>query len=357
MPRKQGPYKTRLSERDVTILMEMYQLQAIRARDLVDIHFGGKEYGLQRLQRLCDKGYLERTFTVRDNGQRNQSVYNITDKGIEELSKLEKISQERRARDLKLPTWEMLARIEVSKVAINLEQAGWSIVGSRDAKPLLGLPPNSIMQCFLTSPKPEEERYQVYLMGKTIKENTLTKLFTELEENKYGGLVLYKAGAMVEKTSAYLDFVKKITEEHITTNQLCLIPLVEWEASGKKQNFVINAMLYGGQVQMEQYLRKRYGRIKYGDNRYHFGNIIVAHGGQEYFVCNYLRRDISSLKMLAENFTLEDHRSTGKGAIVVTWRGYAEEVRQTIDSIQKREFIQVEGITVQDIIDSHEVTQ
>jgi hypothetical protein len=333
--------------------MELYQLQAIRARDLVETHFRGKEYGLQRLQRLCDKGYLERTFTVRENGQRNHSVYSISDKGVDELLKIQKISQERRARDLKLPTMEMLTRIDVSNVVINLEKAGWTFVGGRDAKPLLGLPANSLLQCFLTSPKPAEERYRVYLMGRTIKENTLTKLITELEGNKYGSLILYKADAVLEITPAYKDFVKKVTEERMLVNELCLVPMLEWmdELNGIKRNFALNTMMYGGQMQLERYLKKRYGKVKYGDNRYYFGNTIVEHGGNEYYVCNYLRCDITALRALAENYTIEDYRSMGKGVIVVAWMGHVEEVRETIDNVQERGFIKVEGVTTQDIID------
>jgi hypothetical protein len=356
MAKRQEPYKTRLSKRDITILIELYQLQAIRARDIVDAHYGGKEYGFQRLQRVCDKGYIERTFTVRDNGQRYRSVYSITDKGVEELLKTEVIKQERRARDLKLMTGEMLERIDVSKVAINLEKAGWEILGSRDAKPLLGLPTNSIMQCFFTSPKPEDEKYRVYLMGNTIKENTLTKLYTELAESKSASIVLYKTEEIREETPAYQDFVKKITEERILPSQLCLLPLVEFAEKGseERKNFVINAMLYGGQTQLEQYLRSKYGVIRYSDNRYHFGNVIIEQEGEEYYVCNYLRRDRVALKMLVEGFTIDDHRSTGKKVVVVTWKGYVDEVRSAIDSYQKRDFIQVKGITVQDIIDSQQ---
>jgi len=356
MTKRQGPYKTRLSERDIVILEELYQLQAIRARDLVDVYFNGGDYGLQRLQRVCDKGYIERTYTVKNSGQRNYSVYNITDKGIEELLKLGKIAQERRARDLRLTGWEMLARIDVSKVAINLEQMGWEIVGSRDAKQILGLPWNSSIQCLFRSPVPERKQYRVYYMGQTIKENTLIKLQIELEEDKSSSLIMYKTDEILEETPAYLDFVKHYTEQRISlyNSSICLMPLVEWEnaATGERQNFVINALLYGGQPQLEHYLRNQYDRVKYGDNRYYFGNIIVEQEGQEYLVCNYLQRDKMALGMLAENLTLEEYRKTGKGAIVITWNGFVREVQEIIDSYQKRDFIKVKGITVQDIIDS-----
>lgn len=353
MDKRQGPYKSRLSERDVLILEELYQLQAIRARDLVDTHFKGKEYGLQRLQRVCDKGYIERTFTVKNSGQRNQSVYSITDKGIEELLKLGRVTQERRARDLRLTGWEMLARIEVSKVAINLAKEGWEVVGSRDTKQRLGLPWNSNIQCLFVSTAPERKQYRVYYMGQTIKENTLTKLQAELEEDRNNSLILYKTEEILEETPAYLDFVKYYTNKHISLfhSPICLMPLIEWEtATGGKQNFVLNALLYGGQPKLEQYLRDHYDQVKYGDNRYYFGNIIVEQEGKDYLVCNYLQRDKTALKMLAENLTIEEFRKAGKGAIVITWNGFVKEAQETIDNFQKRDFIEVKGITVRDII-------
>jgi len=355
MTKRQGPYKTRLSERDILILRELFQLQAIRASDLVDTHFKGKEYGLQRLQRVCDKGYIERTFTVRDNGQRNQSVYNITDKGIEELLKLGEIRDERRARDLKLTGWEMLARIEVSKIAINLAKVGWEIVGSRDTKQRLGLPWNSNIQCLFVSPAPEHKQYRVYYMGQTIKENTLIKLQAELEEDKNCSLILYKTDEILEETPAYLEFVKQYTNWNISLfhSPMCLMPLIEWDnATGERQNFVLNALLHGGQPQLEQYLQRHCDRVKYGDNRYYFGNIIVEQGGKEYLVCNYLQRDKTALKMLTENLTLEEYQKTGKGAIVITWNGFVREVQDAIDGYQKRDFIEIKGVTVRDIVES-----
>lgn len=355
MSKGQKPYKTSLSERDIEILEMLFQLQAIRAKDIADTYFAGKEYGLKRLQKLCDKGYIERTYTVRDSGQRNQSVYYIGDKGIDELLKLERITQERRARDLRISGWEMLARIEVSKIAINLKKVGWKIIGGRIAKPMLGLAWNSSIQCLFESPAPEKKRYRAYYMGHTIKEPTLIKLQSELEENSGSNLILYKAEAAIEEPPAYLDFVKYSTERYNTlyNNPIHLMPLAEWQdGEGKTQNFVLNALLYGGQPQLEKYLRNNYQRLKYSDNRYYFGNIIVEENSQEYFVCNYLQRDRSALQMLAENYTMEEHRKAQKEVLVITWNGLVNEAQETINAIQKRNFIKVKGITVRDIVES-----
>lgn len=347
-------YKTRLSERDLIILMEIYQLQAIRARDLAKVHYKSERHGLQRLQDLCWRGYIERTFTVKGTGQRNQSVYNISDKGIEELYKLGRINQERRARDLKLPTMEMLTRIEVSKIAISLEKAGWQVLGSRDGKIHLGLNPKSTMQLALTTP--EGKTYQAYVLNKSILDQTLSNLIGELNENKYGSIVLYKADTFREITLAYQNLVKEITEEQVTSLELCLIPMFEWNGEGgTKRNFALETLLYGDKI--EPYLRKHYDRVKYGDNRYHFGNLIVEQGESEFMVCNYLCRDQSAIRTLARNYTITEYKNIRKGVIVLTWNGLVEEARQIIDSYQIRDFIQIQGITVQDISDSHEATQ
>lgn len=354
MTRRQKEYKTRLSERDVTMLMEIYQLQAIRARDLVSIHFKTERHGLERLQELCGRGYLERTFTVKDTGQRNQSVYNIADKGIEVLFRLGKISQERRARDLKLPSLEMLLRIEVSKVAITLEKAGWKILGSRDAKTQLSLPSMSPMQCLFTTP--EGKPYQVYVLNKNSLEQTLVKIISELKDNRHGSIVLYKAEFPTDETPAYQDIVKYITEQNVSALELCLIPLATFvDSEGKYQNFAVNALQYGGDEKAERYLRNNYDGFKYTDNRYGFGNMTVERGDREYLVCNYLWRDRTALGLLAKHFKEDEYRNTGKGAIVLTWNGLANEVQKVIDSYQRRDFILVKSIGLQDILDSQEV--
>ncbi|SPF43333.1 hypothetical protein SBF1_2820004 [Candidatus Desulfosporosinus infrequens] len=81
------------------------------------------------------------------------SVYEIKEKGIELLFNLGKIEQKRRAKDLSLPRVEMLDRVEISKLAINLTQSGWSFLGSSDGKKEEELPNTSLMQCLLTSPE------------------------------------------------------------------------------------------------------------------------------------------------------------------------------------------------------------
>ena len=356
MSKKHKPYKSRLPERDIEILEMLFHLQSIRAIDIVSTYFEKSgEYGLKRLQKLCDKGFIERTFTVKSNGQRNNSVYQIADRGIEELLKIGKISQERRARDMRLSGWELLARIDISKIVLKLKQAGWRIIGSRDAKPKLSLPWNSSLQCLAESPAPEKKQYLVYHMGYTIKEPTLIKLQAELESSKGTNLIAYRAGTIMEETPAYLDFVKYYTENGVLShrNSMQLMPLVEWQDSeGKTQNFVLNALLYGGQPQLEQYLRKQYQRVKYSDNRYYFGNLMAEEDNQEYFICNYLQRDRAALRMLAENLTMQEYQKNKTGAIVITWNGLIKEAQEFIDRYQKRDFIKVKGITVRDIIES-----
>lgn len=348
-------YRGKLPDRDIEVLTAIYQLQAVAKNDLVDVFYGGRGYGEDRLQQLCIMKYLERSYKVRGKGsehpgQANGTVYSVTDLAIAELLRVGKISQPRRARDLKLPTQEMLLRIEVSKIAVNLEKAGWGILGSMDGKQRLGLPPTSPMQLALTTP--EGKTYRVYVLNRHIQDQTLVKLVAELGENKSGSIVLYKADTFSEQTPAYLAFVNEITERRTTPYELCLIPMVEWRDEEKKRNFSIEALANSDDGKVEQYLRKRYGRIKYSDNRYHFGNIVVEQDGKEYMVCNYLRRDHTALHALARNLTISEYQNMGKGAVVLTWNGLADEAQQILDSYQSRGFIKVEGITVHDILSS-----
>ena len=250
-----------------------------------------------------------------------------------------------------LATQEMLVRIEVSKVAINLERAGWKFIGGRDGKRTLGLQPTSPMQLGFTTP--EGKTYQVYVLNKSSQEQTLIRIITELKGSRHGGIVLYKADSPGEETPAYVDFLKLLTEQEVAMNELCLIPLATYthEKDGK-QNFPINALLHGGAAQVEQYLRQHYERFKYSDNRYGFGSMVVEQGGREYLVCNYLWHDRAALRLLTKHLTQTEYRNTGKGGIILTWKGFAREVRQTIDSVQKRDFIKVEGIEMRDIVES-----
>lgn len=351
--KKQEGFKTRLTKRDITMLLEMYQLQAIRARDLVDVYFNGKRHGFDRLQELCARKYIEREFTVKDSGQQNHSVYNIADDGINVLYRLGELgdkSQPRRARDNKLQTLEMLLRIEASKIAINIAKAGWQVKGGKDGKQQLSLPPNSLTQMVLTSA--EGETYQVYVCNKSIQDQTLSKLIAELEETKHKSIILYKADNPMEETPAYKSIVNKITEQDISKHELCLLPMAEWEEDGRIRNLAIECLINSDQSQVEQYLAKHYSRIRYSDNRYHFGEIVVEEEGKDYMVCSYLRRDQTSLRALARHLTRSEYENIGTGAIVLTWRGFADEVQQVIDSYQKRDFIQVRGMTTQEIIES-----
>ena len=349
-------YKAKLPDRDVDMIAAIYQLQVVSRDDLVDIYHGGRGYGEDRLQLLRRDGYLERIYKVRGKGskqpgQANGTAYGLTDQAIAELVRIEKINRPpRRARDLRLPTKEMLLQLEVSKIALNVEKVGWKILGSMDGKQQLGLPPNYLTHLVLTSPV--GETYRVYVLNKSIQDQTLTRLISELGETNHKSIILYKADSPMEETPAYKSIVNKITEQNISRHELCLIPMVEWEEMGRIRNLAIECLSNSEESQVEQYLKKQYGRIRYSDNRYHFGKMVVEQEGKDFMICNYLRRDQTALRALARHLTRSEYDNIGKGAIVLTWRGFAYEVQQVIDSYQKRDFIQVKGVTTQEIIES-----
>lgn len=244
----------------------------------------------------------------------------------------------------------MLLRIEASKIAINIAKIGWQVKGGKDSKPQLSLSANSLTQMVLTSPV--KETYQVYVLNKSIQDQTLTKLISELGEIKRKSIILYKADNPMEQTLAYKSIVNKITERDISKYELCLIPMAEWEEGGRIRNFAIESLSNSEESQVEKYLQKRYGKIRYSDNRYHFGNIVVEQGGKEYMICNYLRRDQTVLRALSRNLTRSEYENIKKEAIVLTWNGFVKEAQQIIDSYQKRDFIKVIGVTVKEIFDS-----
>jgi hypothetical protein len=354
-------YQAEVPDRDIDMFLAMYQLQVVSEDDLVAIFHGGRVYGKKRIQKLTNDGYLERTYKVREKGsqqpgQANGTVYGLTDKAIVELARIEKISSPpRRARDLRLPTLEMLQQLEVSKIALNIERSGWKVLGRMDSKQQLGLSHYSLTQMAVTSP--EGETYQAYVLNHNIQDQTLTKLVVELGEIKRKSIILYKtegktSKAIAEKTPAYEAIANKITEQSLTKRELCLLPMAEWGDRGKIRNFAIEALLNSSEVQVEKYLRKQYGKIRFSDNPYHFGKMVVEQEGKEYVVCNYLRRDQTALRLLARYLTQSEYENWGKGAIVLTWTGFAGEAQEIIDSYQKREFIKVKGVVVTDIQDS-----
>lgn len=228
-------------------------------------------------------------------------------------------------------------------------------MGGREGKTQLSLQSTSPMQFVFTSP--EKKAYRVYVLNKNSHDPTLVKIITEIKDSKQGIIVLYKTDHPLDKTPAYWDFVKIITEQSLGDEELCIIPLATLETEAGERDIATECLVYGGDKQAEEYLRKRYSRLKYGDNQYGFGEMVVVQDGAEYLVCNYLRRDQKALRMLARHYNHEEYRKTGREAIVLTWNGFAGEVRQLIDSYQKRDFIKVEGITVRDIIDSQAVAR
>jgi hypothetical protein len=204
---------------------------------------------------------------------------------------------------------------------------------------------------------PEGIDYQVYVVNKSILDQTLTKLISELEESKYGNIILYKtegkkAEDIREETPAYKSIVNRITGQQLGSQKICLIPMAEWEDGGKIRNFAIEALSNSSEGQVERYLRKSYGKVRYSDNRYHFGKMVVEQEGKDYMVCNYLRRDQTALRLLARYLTQSEYENGGKGAIVLTWIGFVREVQGIIDSYQKRDFIKIKGVAVTDIQDS-----
>jgi hypothetical protein len=342
--------KMNLVDRDIKILSAIYQLQAVRAIDIADAYYTGKNYGMARMQRLVERGYLERSYTVTPQGRRNHAVLQISEKGIDALVSIGVIKEQerRRARDLKLSGWDMVQRVDVSRICIHLAKAGWRFMSAQEAKQKHNINPSSIMHCCLISP--DKEIYQTYRMGVTIKESTLAKLVSELGENRYSSLILYDAKEPLEKTEAYQSLLSELQRQQVFVNELCLIPLVDYFAGLGSFSLGVTMLKNSTNMHIWHYIHRNFGFVGHMSNRYGFGSMYTKIGEEDYLICNYLRRNLTALKMLARTLTISEHRNSGYNAFVLTWQGFKDEVQEEIDRVQPgRDFIQILPVLSKDL--------
>jgi hypothetical protein len=342
--------KMNLVDRDIKILSAIYQLQAVRAIDIADAYYTGKNYGMARMQRLVERGYLERSYTVTPQGRRNHAVLQISEKGVDALVSVGVVKEQerRRARDLKLSGWDMVQRVDVSRICIHLAKAGWSFMSAQEAKQKYNINHTSIMHCCLISP--DNEIYQTYRMGVTIKENVLAKLVSELGENRHSSLILYDAKEPLEKTEAYQSLLSELQRQQVFVNELCLIPLVDYFAGLGSFSLGVTMLKNSTANHIWNYFWRNYGFVSHMSNRYGFGTMYTKINDKDYIICNYLRRNLTALKMLARTLTISEHRNSGYNAFVLTWQGFKDEVQEEIDRVQPgRDFIQILPVLSKDM--------
>jgi len=329
----------RLTERDINILREVYNYQAVKARDL-SLKYFGSDYGLERLRRLCDRDYLYRVFTTATNGRKDKSVYQITDKAIDELYR-RGLATVRRARDMRVSGYDLLSRLAISELFISLP--GWKITNSRDAKPRLGLPKNSLL--ISSGISPEGKEYAIYYLTEQAKQSTIDKIVYEL--GRHAVIVLYKTQEALEYPISVKRLLSTIKESNSIIPELCLLPLVNLPDGS---NMALEMLKQSDTKTVERYLRSGFPHMKKITNRYHFGDLLIEKPGGRYLVCNYLRRDIIALGLLSRHLTDNEHQRNGYSAIVLTWQGYADEVIEELDRIQSgREYIEILPVTRVDL--------
>lgn len=333
----------RVTERDIEIFWSIYQLECIRARDIASIWFAGEKCGLMRLQKLANTGYLERQYTVTNKGRKNYSVYGITDKAIRALAEAGLIENPRRAWDVKLRGFEMLRRIELSRICLKLYKQGWSYLGTKDAKIELGLSPNDPVQCMLKTPG--GKIYQVYQVWEDVRDDTKSRMLNAISETKQSNVLLYHTGDPIKQTKAVEKILSTMEGNSISLSELSLVPLMQMETESEIIDMAYEMLNNSTEEKVMKYLAGKYDHVKKVTNRYLFGNISVEDKEAEYLVCNYLKRDILSLTMLSKLLTKREYAANKQKAIVLTWNGYANEVREKLEAIEPgREFIKIEAI-------------
>jgi len=148
--------------------------------------------------------------------------------------------------------------------------------------------------------------------------------------------------------------MKKIFElienESISIAELNIISLSQIEIEGEIVDMAYETLNNSTEEKVMCYLAERYSHVKKITNRYLFGDLAVEDKGEEYLVCNYLRRDITSLKLLSNTLTKREYAANKNKVLVLTWHGYIEEVKNKLETIEPgRDFIKIISVYKRDM--------
>jgi len=319
-------YIENLTERDIEILMSLYKHRTLTTRQIKSLFFRDvKGYHYRRIYLLKKEGYLGETKPLVKYRSKYTSCYFLTDKAIKYLYDLGKIKRILRAKDLRISGMRLVYLVDVNEVFVQMKQHGWDMYDSRDTKEMFNINRGSYIQGMLHHD--EGEKYGLYVLTNDPQEETVHRLITEIKElrSEMESIIV-----LAKTQDGYGAFTEKLKQD---------MPQVRIDVRVMPYDIGMLVLKAIGKPTGRMKLFEKYGKVQVIPSD--VSDYTVMHRGEEKYIVELLSNSTEIKRKLFAYSPLA-HKVAGKKVMVLTWRGFIEDLKE---EYQMYPHIEFEGVT------------
>lgn len=324
-----------LTERDYEILLTLYKYRTMTTRQIKKLFFENVEkYHYRKMYLLKKDGYLGKTEPIVKYRQKVTSCYFVTNKAIKVLYDMGMIKRMNRAIDVRVDGIRLVYLVDVNEVYVQLKSFGWDMYDSRETKERYNINRNSLIQGTLYHD--ENESYGFYVLSNDPEDITVQRLISEMIEMRSE---IESVIVLAKTQDGYGEFSERLKKE---------LPQVKVD---------VRVMPYDIGLLVLKAIGKPSGRLKLFS---HYGFVekvvsdvseyTVRHKGEEKYIVELLSNSTDVKRRLFAYSPLK-YKVTGKKVIVLTWRGFVEDLREEFMDYPHIEFEGIKGKHLEGMID------
>lgn len=338
------PRQREWTERDLSILHELYHLREMTKGQIAAKHFASVKYANKRLFIMKKEGLItSHVFGMKTADRTLTTAYlRLTEAGMDLLMERGLLdSKNYRARDLGLSIQQRQYITDANELYVQMSEVPF--MDSRAIKRKYNLNRGNLTVGGFSV---NEEDYMIYILMPDAKNQTLIKIMTEIKRHPRlkGYLIYYKSQSVKHAFEAMSDKVGLVTGGI----PVHLLPFNEWGIQITKELILTNTYL-----KLRKWLEPYGDLIEVGNkSKYGFLYGLYEHGSSTGpYVIELLTMNMLALRRCLMNYTNDTSQKVGRRVLLLC---YEEEVEHYKQHLLTAAYVDIVGISPESVKRSFE---
>lgn len=322
------PRQREWTDRDLSILQELYELREMTKKQITMKHFTSEKYAHKRLYVMKKEGLITtNVYGKRTAGRTVTAAYvRLTEAGMDLLIERGLLdSKNYRARDLGLSIQQRQYITDANELFVQIPEVPY--MDSRQIKRKYNLNRGNLTVGGFRSDKGD---YMIYILMPDAREQTLIKIINEIKKHmKLRGFLIYYKSQSVKQAFETMSEKLNLVTGGIPVH---LLPFNEWGIQITREYILTNTFLKLQKV-LEPYgeLKEVGHSSKYG---FEYGLVQKERIGpwKDPYVIELLTRNMMTLKRCLTNYSIGVSQTVGRRVLLFCYEDEVERYKQELSS-------------------------
>ncbi|WP_059051370.1 replication-relaxation family protein [Paenibacillus senegalimassiliensis] len=325
------PRQREWTDRDLSILQELYELREMTKKQIAVKHFDSEKYAHKRLYVMKKEGLITtNVYGKRTAGQTVTAAYvRLTEAGMDLLIERGLLDcKNYRARDLGLSIQQRQYITDANELFVQIPEVPY--MDSRQIKRKYNLNRGNLTVGGFRSDKGD---YMIYILMPDARDQTLVKIINEIKKHmKLRGFLIYYKSQSVKRAFETMSEKMNLVTGGIPVH---LLPFNEWGIQITREYILTNTFL------KIQKLLEPYGELKEvgGSSKYGFEYGLVQEertgqgkGSSGPYVIELLTMNMMTLKRCLTNYSIGVSQTVGRRVLLFCYEDEVEWYKQELSS-------------------------